>query len=318
MFQPSTRPLARTLAAVLAGLSLWAVGCQTDSDPGSPATTSTTPTGPVLLAPPRSPADPAIAFRSGNNLRVMNADGSNATTVYTGIPPGTQGMNPSWSPSGTRIALMNDTHDLWRIDVSVVGGTPQGTNPTELLDRSTSLFHAQWSPLGDQIAFVDINLYTLEALPVSGGPPMVLYTGTTPVHSPTFSPDASRIAFTEAGSIKLLERSSGTVTTVLGSDFGAGFSSGVNFLDWGRASDVLVFSVGSKSRADTGIYTVNVSGGTPTFLVEGLFPSWSPDDSKVVFVELERGGNLAIFELARQRLTRFTKVKGDWPDWRRF
>ncbi|UCG69530.1 MAG: hypothetical protein JSV09_00455, partial [Thermoplasmata archaeon] len=82
------------------------------------------------------PADPAIAYRVQKgrafNLMVMNADGSNQAVVYTADYIG----NPTWAPDGSAIAFLMQqedyTYDLWRIDVSVVNGEPQGSNPTEL------------------------------------------------------------------------------------------------------------------------------------------------------------------------------------------
>jgi Tol biopolymer transport system component len=291
-------------------------GCQDGSGPSVVTSPEGKPAYEGAKPPPPPPADPAIACiakRRGTgpwDLKVMNADGSNLTTVYTSTSP--QFTLPSWSPGGDHIAAAS-VFNVWRIDVAVVNGVPTGSNPTILLDRTTTLGGVAWSPLGDQIAFHDVNLKTIETIPANGGSATVLYTSTDPhtfIPSLAWSRDAAQIAFTEGGAIRVLTIGGGT-TTVLGPEYWQQLGlDPPNFLDWARTQDVLTFSVGASGYL--AVYTLDISGGTPDFVVEGWVPTWSPDDQYILFED--RG-----FKKVNVNTGQITSlgVGGQWPDWRR-
>ncbi len=293
----------------------FAAGCQDGSGPGlatGPEAQSSLDKKPPQ--PPPTPADPAIAFivRAANgydHLKVMDADGSNATTIFRSERRVMLGCGPTWSPDGSSIAFPN-AHSMWLVDVTVVDGIPMGSNARVLLDRSSSLFHPAWSPLGDRLAFTDIHLNTIETIPATGGPASLVYTSTTGrLGYPAWSPDADRMAFTEGGAIRVLDVSSGEATTVLGAEWGSQFSGGPQFLDWARTRDVLAFSVGSANGRDLAVYTMQLPDGPPVFLVQGSCPTWSPDDQKICFSE-------GIIDLTTMQVA----SSGGWPgwfDWRR-
>jgi Tol biopolymer transport system component len=243
----------------------------------------------------------------------MNADGSNVTTIYTHTSSIFQ--LPCWSPGGNHIAAQAN-FNLWRIDVALVGGVPTGSNPTVLLDRTTIVGGSAWSPLGDQIAFYDQELKTIETMPADGGPATVLYTSTDPhtfIPSLAWNRDATQIAFTEGGAIRVLTVGGGA-TTVLGPEYWEQLGgNNPRFLDWARTQDVLTFSAGADGAGNNAVYTLPVSGGTPTLVVEGWVPTWSPDDQQILF---EKRGFKKV-NLATGQITSLG-VGGQWPDWRRF
>lgn len=301
---------------------LLVMGCQDDSGPSlvtSPNVKSAEEGVKPPPPPPPPPADPAIAFvangrvqgRAVRFLQVMNADGSNLTTIYTHTSSAVF-MYPSWSPGGNHIAAAPD-FNLWRIDVAVVNGVPTGSTPTVLLNRTTTLGGPAWSPVGDLIAFTDVSLKTIETMPATGGSATVLYTSKDPhtfTASLAWNRDATQIAFTEGGAIRLLTVGGGA-TTVLGPEYWQQL--GVdppNFLDWGRMQDVLTFSVGSAGNL--AVYTLPLSSGVPAFVVEGYMPTWSPDDQYILF---ENRG----FKKINVNTGQITSlgVGGQWPDWRR-
>ncbi|MDP3768017.1 MAG: hypothetical protein Q8S13_08375 [Dehalococcoidia bacterium] len=301
-------------------------GCQRDAlAPGSDSSAR----GPSFAASGTAPANPAIAFGKGSDLVVMNADGTNQAALTSTVPGG-QPL-PSWAPFGTgavtnpyAIVFESNLCQISRIDVVVVNGTPQGSHLTSLPTTSNAC-HPAWSPLGSEIAFgeafTDQPPSSLWVMPAQGGTQVGLYHAPSGfvVRSPTWSPDGARIAFeeqneaTRASAIKIVDRATGTPSTVL--QLGAGLV--VKGLDWARTKDVVAYSVVPFTGGDEIIYTLSLNPvGAPTRVTSGTGPSWSPDDSKLVF----RSGTapkIAVIDLATARITRLTTA-GAWPDWRRF
>jgi Tol biopolymer transport system component len=262
------------------------------------------------------PADPAIAFVYGG-VAVCNADGSNATVIRS-VSGKSYGAGPSWSPAGTSIAFL-EGGELWRIDVSISGGKPVGSNALRLTPRH--VFHPAWSPLGHEIAFVDVNAKTIEVIPAGGGATQVLYQAPSTVNigSPCWDPTGTKLAFYEGTGtttldLKVLDRNTGVAATDL--QLGTGWT--VRFIDWSRGGDRLAFDLQGYSGGDTNIYTLDLATGTTTQIVnKGFGVSWSPDDSKIAFTADPNGSRkIATVQVANGAITRF-KSAGTWPDWRR-
>jgi Tol biopolymer transport system component len=316
---------------------LVAAGCQDGWGPSSTAVPDLKPGAEGKKPqPPPPPADPAITFHTGDKeIRVMNADGSNETTIFTG------GMNPSWSPDGTAIAFDGPDGHIWRIDVSVVGGVPTGTNARILVveedpNQSGIVGEPAWSPNGDQIAYKRYvvggqppEFRRIEVVPAEGGDPEILYTSESggSVWFTTWSPDATKIAFVEGkltGPIRVLDVATGQATTVLSREWSEQYGWPKN-LDWARTQDVLAFDAGEGGRID--IYTMELPNGTPTFLIGGprrdraRMPTWSPDDQEIIFAQAKAGSGsvqeLRKIDLNTREVTDL-EVDGLNPDWRRF
>jgi Tol biopolymer transport system component len=65
------------------------------------------------------------------------------------------------------------------------------------------------------------------------------------------------------------------------------------------------------------IYTVDINSGIPVSVVGGSVPSWSPDNSKILYVSSGRKSNISTYEFSTGDVTTLTKG-GQRPDWRRF
>ena len=273
----------------------------------------------ALMRPGPPPANPAIAFTAGQTtLWVMNADGSNQTQITS-----TVGSLASWAPFGDgtpanpyAIAYEPSGCQLSRIDVAVVNGVPQGSNVRSLsVAPSACGLDPAWSPKGDTIAFGDAGNNSPSSLwltPADGsGPAVPIYTAPSRnrVVWSAWRSDASQIAFVEQDAlgnrgIKVLNRATSVVTTVLA----AGVLAGPRFVDWARTKDVLAFDA-QGPRQDS-LYTLDIASGHLTQIVPGVFPTWSPDDSKLAFA------GISVVDVATRTVTRLAKG-GTWPDWRR-
>src|SRR5919107_1561365 len=111
-------------------------------------------------APAWSPDGTKIAFARNNDIVVMDADGSNLTTL-TNSPEAFDGQ-PSFSPDGTKIAFARTQPDstappgiFTKRDIFVIN--VNGSNPTSLSDNSggkvSDVSYRSWAPDGTKIAF---------------------------------------------------------------------------------------------------------------------------------------------------------------------
>jgi hypothetical protein len=288
---------------------------------------------------PGSPpsVNPQIAFWNGGDLRVMNADGSNVTTLISIVSP--NGM-PSWSPSGDGSATNpyhlafvdfgDGTCILKIIDVDTVGGTVHATNLRRLSTPNNACAPA-WSPLGNEFSYggaqegsspFEIGPSPLFVIASVGGTPTALYTPPAGgyVAQSTWRSDASAIAFTEkannAVAVKVFNRTTEAVTTVVVPGMY------VRALSWARTSDLLALCVERplnknivRLETDT-IRLVRdvdgnfVGGGSSGFVTDGCWPSWSPTDARLAV------NGIKVVDL----LTGSTQslATGVGPDWRRF
>ena len=303
------------------------------------------------------PANPAIAFVQNTALTVMNADGSNQTVVLDAGESFPR-YEPKWSPDGTQLVFESSIEGpgVYVIDVD-------GTNLRKVV-ATTAGRRPVWSPVlapdgRFKIAYVDLprppdgtvegDNYDLFLVNIDGtGRINLTNTGELHESSPTWSPGAERLAAdvqkytsAEPGGLPvglflydLGLTAQGEITISSQTDItGAGpLSTAYRVFRpaWSKTQDkiaVVVFETGESFRD---IWAIDIgSPGNPTNVTQSPdvsenMPSWSPDDSQIVFQRTNSKKRASIFVMNADGsgATEIGKPKKGLagqrsPDWRR-
>jgi dipeptidyl aminopeptidase/acylaminoacyl peptidase len=173
-----------------------------------------------------SPDGRRLTFETNDEVGIMNADGSAAAVLASGLP-GPQ-IGPSWSPDGKRIAfwtnfpgpptiwVMNDDgsdahlireqagQPAWSPDrnrIAYVGldgdlhtMNPDGAGDTNLTPGSREgESNPDWSPDGSKLVFEDANVNVIQTIQANGTGRVTL--SQQAGNQPVWSPDGTKIAF---------------------------------------------------------------------------------------------------------------------------
>jgi Tol biopolymer transport system component len=276
-----------------------------------------------------SPANPEIAFLRDSDLRVANADGSNNVLLFASTSIWSP---PSWAPFGTGIAadpyaivFAEGCSKLYKIDVSVQNGSVVAALPIPLTFTSAGACGPEWAPDGSMLAYHHGGLYVL---PASGGTSTLLYDPTGSgadgwVGQVSWSPDGTGIAFIEnerisgtyLRSVRIYNLLSGAITTVAP----AGPFPEMVSVAWSRAEPSRIAFTARRKRGAWEVWSVSVdqdangdwvAQDTPAFMSSGSWPSWSPDDARIV---KDDGRTLSFFNVSTAQSTKFlTGIQADW------
>lgn len=259
-----------------------------DADGGNPVNLTNT-TDITELSPSWSPDGMRIAFFQGygpQELRLMDADGTNRTAAITTTSAYPYGSTPSWSPGGTQIAFVSNNPgspvsiqaDVVVVDLAT-GGVTVISRPASfggaLADADE--IEPAWSPDGARIAFAAVREETYPD-PITGAP----QTGAQ-WEIVTVNPDGSDELIVSAG-----DRGSERAT----------FLEEDRAPSWAPDGSKIVFMSQAQVPSCCGpwqIWAVSRDGTGITNLtndpaVNDLFPTWSPDGSQILFTRFDGAG----------------------------
>ena len=249
----------------------------------------------AVLSSAWSPDGDRIVYASANgDLFVMRRDGSEAHRIAS---PGGYVDSIAWSPDGESIRFSKDGI-LWQI-------APDGTSLHQLLPgwgKTPTQWSGEWATDGRFFFVADGQIWVLQErrrLAFNFGPkqpssPVQLTFGPTAWDRPIASPDGKKIfasGRTRRGELVRFDAKSSQFRPFLGgisAEF-AGFSSDGKFVAY------VTYPEGILWRA-------NADGSNPVQLTESpLYPKssrWSPDGSRLAFVNRTADGVDAIFVIA--------------------
>jgi TolB protein len=234
--------------------------------------------------PQWSPNGQRILYtRGGNEVRIMNADGSGD------VPAVSNADSPTWAPDGSRIAWAREGSypSGWPYD-DMIWSSPEGSQ-TQILTRSQGedeptepygYSDSEWSPVGNVILASEKQGADWTRIAFAYGGEFLFAVGTywTAASEPAYSPDGTQFAY--------LSQERDTATLELGPR--------------------QIHKINSDLETQ---YTPLTTDAADKSHVE-----WSPDGSKLVFT---KGGDLWLMNsngAAQTRIAATTATERD-PDW---
>jgi len=210
-----------------------------------------------------------------------------------------------WSPDGKRLVFDSNRTDHMPNDSNQVNDVfvmdPDGSGVKRLTDSKGVSGDATWSPNGSLIAF-DADrgnrkgLSAIYVMPANGGKPRrVTYPGPpSSDYKPRFSPDGTHLIFTRARGTA--DHAPAALFTVRPDGSGlrrlTSYTLRVDDSDWSPDGKQIVFEAYPNPGAYGDIYVVDATGGSRVDLTRNppgqagsADPAWSPDGSKILFLD---------------------------------
>jgi Tol biopolymer transport system component len=220
-------------------------------------------------------------------------------------------QSAAWMPDGNSIVYSSGQWgniSLWRTSVS-------GSQPPERLQFGEDGTHPAISRDGRRLAYTrsthDLNIWRVDLNSRSAQPPQprTLITSTRMDHTPAYSPDGRRIAFSSnrSGTWEIWVSDAGSSNTAQLTSFGGPFT---RFPSWSPDGRRIVFDSRPEGHAD--IFVINADGGRPDRLTDSpamdIAPTWSRD-GKWIYFNSNRSGRGEIWRMSvsdPKNLTRIT------------
>jgi uncharacterized repeat protein (TIGR01451 family) len=196
---------------------------------------------------------------------------------------------PAWSADGSKIAFDTDrtgTVDLWTVNANLLDNNLTRITTTNLVDR-----HVDWAPHPTQFVYGAPQTggggFDLWRVPASGGSPTLLLAASGDEEFPSWSPDTTKIAYSNGGDIFVIPSGGGTPIPIVTD------SANDTHPSWSPDGTKIAFV--SDRSGNNDIWFVPSSGGTAVQVTndpanDGA-PDWSPDGTRIAFHSNRAGAN---------------------------
>lgn len=229
--------------------------------------------------PAVSPGGKKITYeRNGQDVYVIKSNGrgrQRITSLRSQSQP-KSGRQPTWSPTGRKIALMGEDKN-YNSALFVVAA--DGSHPSKL--RNGSMGNPSWSPGGGRIAFDwQLDIWTIkpsgtglrQVTDIRSMPTYGQVGGPTYFERPTWSPDGGTIAFMSQPrrlwTVPAAAVGSNSPTALPIGGYDPGYPA------WSPDGAKIAFDQLTSYPNPAGLYVVGAAGGAPSRIADGEQPDW--------------------------------------------
>ena len=223
-----------------------------------------------------APANGRLAYMNGGSVYTINPDGTGAALLH-------EGVFPSFSPDGTRIAFAGTQFGPGGA-LPILVADADGSNVRQI-GASLSPHLLSWSPDGTRIAFVSglaLGGFSVVVLNADGSGSSTISPDASPDAAASWSPDGTELAFTTTNDTDIaVAKADGSGRRLLiqdgTKDMSPSWSPGGSQIAFFREANgrFVLYAIGANGSGLHQLGQTQANNFAP--------PAWSPDGSRIAF-----------------------------------